>query len=172
MRTDVIPSYPGRPAVVEHEGWAVFVSVHDAYHYRERKRLRAAITQAHPDYGGSREKLTKAIERWQDFIGQERVWYHVHKVKPPTRLDERIDATGLPRPMAEGVGAVLKMIHAKPGLTTPEMLAQPGAPETEAKLRGVLFRLLRDKWIFTQYVDSVCRYRVYGYWPAKANTLE
>lgn len=138
-RLELVPTFPGRPVTVRLDEWVVFVSVHDAWHIRERARLKAAIVAAHPDHGGSRTALSEAMEHWTGFQQREWIWYRAHDITPPSRLDtsERY----APAKLSEREAAVLRLVCAHPGIILIEMAAFPDMPSMNA-IRQALQRLI------------------------------
>lgn len=100
-REELIPSLPGRPAVIEQDGWKVFLSVHDKEYLRAKKQMRKEVLDLHPDKSG----LSPEDPRWERvnqrfrsanlsyivWCRKERCWYWKFGLMPP-------DWKGAPQP--------------------------------------------------------------------------
>ena len=80
-----------RPAVVTHEGWTVYIGVHDANHVRERSAWKLRLAGAHPDRHPStpalklrqERKFRNLKERQEKWLGRETAWYEQFQLEPP-----------------------------------------------------------------------------------------
>lgn len=98
--SELILSREGRPAIIEHQGARIFVSVRDQYHIRERKAWKERLFWAHPDrvqtgtspgrkvYHGSNKKqagqgFIRLYQRYQRWLEEEREYYRSLNLEPP-----------------------------------------------------------------------------------------
>jgi hypothetical protein len=86
--TELIPRLSNRPAVLTRDGWAVYVSVHDAWFLAEWRRQKQRLAEAHPDKGGSSWRYRTATGRVNRWLQQEQVFYRQLGLEPP-RWGER-----------------------------------------------------------------------------------
>jgi hypothetical protein len=90
-RTEVIPVIGNRPSVFKHEGWTVYLSVHDQEYLRKVKELRSSMIEAHPDKHAIEGLTTKKAHQLYSrakfalvqFKQRERLWYWQYKMMPP-----------------------------------------------------------------------------------------
>lgn len=166
MGSALIPAFPGRPAVVRKDDWVVYVSVHDAWHLKERQRRKARIIASHPDSGGTRQKFLTAMEHWRGFVAEETLWYQTHDLTPPSSLKLPVIAsTDLDQ-------RTLKAVREAPGSSFMRLRSRPDSPRGTV-LRGSLVRLHRKKLIEIRLVygkpgttGKGHRQSLLHYWPA------
>lgn len=84
---ELIRVYATRPAIVEHGGGRVFISVHDATYLSARAAWRQKLAHAHPDdyYGRGTVTLFRAThKRYLAWKALERAWYAHYGLVPPS----------------------------------------------------------------------------------------
>lgn len=82
-----------RPVVVQHEGWTIFIAVHDANHVRERSAWKLRLAHAHPDRHPEADtlplktrqarKFRNLKDRQEIWLRREVVWYEQFHLEPP-----------------------------------------------------------------------------------------
>lgn len=83
MGEELIPQHQDRPAIIQHDGWTIYVSIRDAEYLRLLKVFKRRLADAHPDRGGSNYKFRKIMGeriRWQC---EEARWYAQFGLYPP-----------------------------------------------------------------------------------------
>ena len=91
----LIPVSPHRPAILQHDGWRVYVSIRDQAYHRELAVWKRKLREAHPDRQltanqriyhrrpTSRRfgRVRRAYACWQ---ARERQWYAQFGLTPPS----------------------------------------------------------------------------------------
>lgn len=84
MEYDVVPTFPGRPAILKANGGYIYVSIHDAQHRCVLSDLQYKQRCVHPDRLASGARLFReATARIDKFIKGEIKWYKAIGLTPP-----------------------------------------------------------------------------------------
>jgi hypothetical protein len=82
-RTELVPSYRGRPPVIRRDGWTEFVAIHDQGYYRNKKSWKRKLATLHPDHGGSAASFRSARAKYETWLLRERHYYWKLDLMPP-----------------------------------------------------------------------------------------
>lgn len=81
--TELIPTLPGRPAVLKKDGCTYFISVHDAEFLRVRAEWKRKLKELHPDTASMHGNFIAAVNGYRMWQQKEAVWYAEVGIDPP-----------------------------------------------------------------------------------------
>lgn len=81
--TELVPCIPGRPGVVQVDGWTCYVGIRDAEYMRLNREWRQRLASSHPDKGGSSNKFRNLMQRYRTWKLGERHLYWDLGLMPP-----------------------------------------------------------------------------------------
>lgn len=81
----LIPVRQNRPAILEHAGGVIYVSLHDAEYLRRKSEWKRLIAATHPDRGGGATTARRLLRQRHAWQQAEDAWYAMLGLTPPDK---------------------------------------------------------------------------------------